>query len=405
MFKNRLFLHSPALFFILFFRASLDPVLEFTKIGGIGLGALLNLLVVVLFFICCKNNKFVLPKSFLYVWGAFICIGLASIIVSPDKVQSLRSFFSILTYWAMFCFVYFFVKDDRDLKFFLRFTIYSSIVPFIFVFFELLFPEGSTTRNGFRLFGSFSHPNIFAFYLVLITTLCFFCIKTRLFIFSKQFIRRVKIILFISLICLVMTKTRSAWLALIIMFSVYALLVERRYLLYLFLSLLILLLIPEVQDRVLDIFSGSGVDSLDVGESLNSYEWRKVVWFASWDYIAERPFLGHGYDTFSYYFLDFFPLEESKGFDAHNAYVQITFDMGFLGLLAYLLIFTFILKRLLIQFKKDKRGTSIIIGLVISYLVAGYSDNMLFYLSYNWYFWGLLGGFFFKKNSCKRAVI
>lgn len=202
-----------------------------------------------------------------------------------------------------------------------------------------------------------------------------------------------------------MTKTRSAWLALIIMFSVYALLIERRYLLYLFLSLLMLLLIPEVQDRVLDIFSGSGVDSLDVGESLNSYEWRKVVWFASWDYIAERPFLGHGYDTFSYYFLDFFPLEESKGFDAHNAYVQITFDMGFLGLFAYLLIFTFIMKRLLIQFKKDKKGTSIIIGLVISYLVAGYSDNMLFYLSYNWYFWGLLGGFFFKKNSCKRAVI
>lgn len=401
MFKNRLFLYSPALYFILFFRASLDPILEYSKVGTIGLGALLNLLLVVLFFIACRKAKFILPKSFFYVWGGFIFVGVISFLSSPDKVQSIRSFFSVITYWSVFCFVYFFVKTASDLKFYFKFIIYSSLIPFAFVFFELLFPSSSINQNGFRLFGSFSHPNIFAFYLVLISSLCFYCLKTEAFTFTEKFLKNVKLIFFISIVCLVMTKTRSAWLALIVMFLVYSCLAERRYLLYLVFTLLFLLLVPEVQDRVLDILSGEGVDDLDEGESLNSYEWRKVVWFASWDYIKERPLLGWGYDTFSYYFLDFFPLQETKGYDAHNAYVQITFDTGFFGLIFYIIIFILILKRITSQLKTDKKGTSIVIGLIISYLVASYSDNMLFYLSYNWYFWSLIGVFYFKVKSKK----
>ncbi|RTZ17427.1 O-antigen ligase family protein [Vibrio aquaticus] len=399
--SSTLYIFSPLLFFMLYFRASMDPILNLTKVGGIGFGALLNLLVVVYFMFVCLKNKFVIPKSFFYVWGAFILIGLFSIFQSPDKVTSLRSFFAVLTYFSIFNMSYYFCRTKKDVSFLVMFIVLSAVVPFGFSIFEIIFPDGSTSRNGFRLSGSFSHPNIYAFYLVLVSSLCFFSLNQRVLTFPPRFIQFAKVILLLSLVCLVLTKTRSAWLGFIVVIAVYGMIYNRRYLLYLTVFGLIVLAIPSVQERVLEIFSGNSVDELTLGESLNSYAWRKVVWTASWDFILQKPLFGHGYDTFSYYFLDFFPLEENKGFDAHNTYVQIAFDMGFLGALSYLLIFPVIFYRVFVIYSLDRSGGAVIIGLMVSYLVVGYSDNMLFYLSYNWYFWLVLGAFFYASRHYK----
>lgn len=393
--KNAFYYFSPTLFFVLFFRAALDPVLDLTKIGGMGLGALLNLFLVVMLLFILLKSKFTLPSSLVKLWGGFILLGFISIIMSPDKVASLRSFFAVLTYFSCFAIPYFFLKSEEDVVVLLKFVIYSSVIPFCFALKEFLLPEGSTGLNGFRLFGSFSHPNIFAFYLVLIASLCFFVLKTKLFTFDGKFFVHVKIILLASLVCLLATKTRSAWIALVFVFTIYAVIVERRYIVYLVILGLIAMLIPSIQERVFDMLSGGSVDTLDEGEALNSYAWRKVVWGAAWSYIVDKPLLGHGYDSFSYYFLDFFPLESNTSFDAHNTFVQIAFDMGFLGVFAYFILFIGIFCRLCRLIKIDKAGATILIALLLSYVVVGYSDNMLFYLSYNWYFWFVMGGIFY----------
>jgi hypothetical protein len=39
----------------------------------------------------------------------------------------------------------------------------------------------------------------------------------------------------------------------------------------------------------------------------------------------------------------------------------------------------------------DKLGTVMIITVVLEYLVVAFSDNMLDYLAFNWYFWFVLG--------------
>ncbi len=405
--KNSFFLFSPILFLVLFFRASLDPILNLTKIGGMGLGALLNLLIVALFMVILFKNKAKIPLSYLKIWGVFLLFGIISIAASPTLVTSLRSFFSVLTYFSVFAIPFYFIKTKSDLLSILRLVIYSSAIPLLVVFKEFAMPAASTTKDGFRLFATFSHPNIFAFYLVLISSLCFFCLKSKSISFERKFLLHVKVILFWSIICLLLTKTRSAWLALILVFSVYGAICERRYILYLCLLGAVAMLIPSVQERVLDMFAGQDMDVLDEGGTLNSLAWRKVVWAASWDYIINKPFSGHGYNTFAYYFLEFFPLEENKGFDAHNAYVQIAFDMGFLGVLGYIMIFIFILKRFLFYLQFDKQGISILLGLVLSYMLVSYSDNMLFYLSYNWYFWLILGAFYYlpvKELSMKSEV-
>ncbi|MGR5237720.1 O-antigen ligase family protein [Vibrio alfacsensis] len=403
--NSRLYLFSSVLFYLLFFRASLDPILNLTKIGGIGLGALLNLLLVLLFIRVCLKQRFIIPKSFIKVWGCFILVGLISVINSPEKISSLRSFFSILTYWSAFCLSYFFVKNKEDVEHYIKFCIYSSIVPLIFALFEIIFPESSINRNGFRLFGSFSHPNIFAFYLILIGTLCLYSIKSDAFEFSHSFLSHAKLIFLLCVVFLILTKTRSAWLAMAVVLFIYGLFSERKHLGYLVILVFISLLIPSVHDRVTDIFSGPSFDELDIGESLNSFEWRKLVWLASWEYIISKPFLGHGYDTFSYYFLDFFPLQENTKYDAHNAYVQISFDMGFLGLISYMLIFSLILARLISLFRIDKKGAPLIFGLILSYIITSFSDNILFYLSYNWYFWSVMGLFYFYSINIAEGHV
>lgn len=399
--SSALYVFSPMLFVILYFRASMDPVLNLTKVGGIGFGALLNLLVVVYFIYVCLKEKFVVPRSFIFVWGAFVVIGLYSILQSPETLTSLRSFFGVLTYFSIFNMVYYFCRKESDVTFLIMFIVLSSVVPFLFSVFEFALPAGSTTKDGFRLFGSFSHPNIYAFYLVLIASLCFFSINQRYLYFPRLFITVAKFILATSLIFLILTKTRSAWLAFVVVITIYGILYNRRYILYLILIAIVAMLIPSIQERILEVFSGNSVDDLATGESLNSYAWRKVVWAASWEFILQKPFFGHGYDTFSYYFLDFFPLEEKKGYDAHNTYVQIAFDMGFLGVIAYVSIFLTVLYRVFRIFYIDRSGGAVIIGLIASYLVVGYSDNMLFYLSYNWYFWLVLGTFFYASTHYK----
>ncbi|WP_153914808.1 O-antigen ligase family protein [Shewanella sp. TC10] len=395
---NSFYIFSPLLFYVVFLRASLDPVLNLTKVAGIGMGAILNLVVVCFFIVVCFIKKFELPKSFFKVWFLFVSVGLISIVISPDKVGSARSFFSVLTYFSIFSLTFYFIKTKEDFAGIVRLIVYSSIIPFLFVFKEFALPAASTTKDGFRLFASFSHPNIFAFYLVLVVSMCFYAMKSKVILFTPKFIQHAKYIMFFGICCLVLTKTRSAWAALLVVFTIYGVIYERKVLLYLTVLACIGMLVPAVQERVLDIFSGVTADDLEYGEVLNSYTWRQIVWAASWDYIIDKPLLGHGYDTFSYYFLDFFPLEGSTKFDAHNAYVQIAFDMGFVGVLGFLLIFIFVIKEMLVFYKYDKPGTAILIGLILSYLLVCYSDNMFFYLSYNWYFWLVMGAFYYLSR-------
>ncbi len=405
---NSFYIFSPLLFYIVFLRSSLDPVLELTKVAGIGMGAVLNLLVVCFFVIVCFIKKFELPRSFFKVWSLFIVTGLISLVISPDKIGSARSFFAVLTYYSIFSLSFYFIKSREDFASIIKLVVYSAVIPFCFVFKEFALPAASYTKDGFRLFASFSHPNIFAFYLVLVISMCFYAMKSKVIMFETSFIKHAKLILFFGIICLLITKTRSAWAALLFVFIFYGLLSERRYLLYLFVLGAVAMFIPSIQERVVDIFSGVTADDLAYGEVLNSYAWRQIVWVASWDYIIAKPFFGHGYDTFSYYFLEFFPLEGSSKFDAHNAYVQIAFDMGFVGVIGFLTIFFSIIKEMLSYYKFDKPGTAILLGVILSYMLVCYSDNMFFYLSYNWYFWLVMGSFYYlsrlEASSLHRSL-
>ena len=388
--KSPLYLFSPLIYLLLLTRASLDPILRLTEFGGISVGALLNLSIVVLFFGGLIQSRGTISSSVFKLWSGFIVVGLFSIVFSPTPIASFRAFVSVLTYFSIFSFAYSFVRSREDVESIMKLIIYSSFIPFSVSAIQFVSPELSTTRDGFRLHGSFMHPNIYAFYLVLVSAVCFYCIKSEKVFFSKRFIRLCYLLIPLSAVCLIATQTMSAWIAFFTVFFVYGLLYERKYLLVMCVLAVLALFLPFVQDRLADLASDSQITE-DGGEALNSYAWRQVVWVSSWEFIQNKLFFGHGYNTFSYYFLDFFPLEGEQQFDAHNAYVQIAFDMGFLGLLSFLILLIGIWLKYLKQFSLDPRGNSVYVAIVTSFMLVCYSDNMLFYLSYCWYFWLLIG--------------
>ena len=389
--KSPLYIFSPVIYLLLLTRASLDPILKLTDFGGISLGALLNLTLVVLFFGGLLQRRGTISATVLRLWAGFLIVGIISIITSPIPITSFRSFVSILTYFSIFSFAYSFVKSEKDLAAVMKLIIYASLIPFATSVFQFMFPDSYiTSYSGFRLFGSFSHPNIFAFFLVLVASVSFFCIKSEAVLFSKRYVRVCYILIPLCAICLIATQTRSAWIAFFAIFLIYGLLYERKYLVVVCCIGVVALFLPFVQDRIADLASDSQIT--DTGaEKLNSYAWRKVVWLSSWDFIQNKIWFGHGYDTFSHYFLDFFILEESKGFDAHNAYVQVTFDMGFLGLIAFMVLLFGILIKFIRHLYIDPKGICLYISFIFAFMLVCYSDNMLFYLSYCWYLWLFLG--------------
>jgi len=170
---------------------------------------------------------------------------------------------------------------------------------------------------------------------------------------------------------------------------VYASIVDKRYLLCLPLVPFIIYL-PGVAERLSDLQTGN----LDYGYAqLNSYEWRKILWQSALDWLMENPseylVLGYGLGSFEHYQPLFFPRGEGVG--AHNALLQIFFEMGILGVLGVLWLFVSLFAKLKVGYSFDKAGAMIMMTLALAYLVASYSDNMLDYLVFQWYFWFIMG--------------
>jgi O-antigen ligase len=296
-----------------------------------------------------------------------------------------------------------------------KIPIYSTIIPIIFTPLQLVF---FVYGNSDRAASTFSHPNIFAFYLMVTISYAYFYIINRNVngVISRRFLA---IVVIFGLICLILTQTRSALIGTaIFMFGTTAC-VRPKLLPAILLAASLSFLVPQVQDRFLEVLS-SGVDSgldintaaalaegkLDGGFVLDSYAWRKLMWGSAWDWIILSPVWGYGLESFSILSPQFFPLSTGSG-AAHNVYIQLLFETGFVGLILYCFIFFLIILRVWRLAATHRPQAILLFFLVLSYCVSAYSDNMLYYLSVNLYFWFLVGALLvadpaLKSKGCLR---
>lgn len=381
---------------ILLFRSSLDVFLEKTKFGPMGLGAIVNLIVILIALNQFFRNKDKLPTIFIKSYVFFLLTLCCSIIYSPDKFMAIKTLVALLSYASVFYLGLNIVKSYEDLNKWLRVVLFSSFVPLAFSVVNILnggFVSGNSEFEGFRVNSTFSHPNVLAFYTVTIITLSFLAFKSTTSL-SITNLNKLNLSLLMSLLlCLLaLTKTRSAWAALVFFILSYGLIFERRYLIYLILIFCVALFIPEIRDRILDLGKGNEVINYS---RLNSFAWRKLIWSDGLRWMdPSRYAFGYGTDGFRYYSPQFFSMSGGVNFGAHNVFVQLIFDMGLVGLAAYLWIFAALIFYGFKNFYANKLYFFTFSFLIIEYLLESYSDNMLAYLAFNWYFWFVIGALY-----------
>lgn len=125
---------------------------------------------------------------------------------------------------------------------------------------------------------------------------------------------------------------------------------------------------------------------------LNSFAWRVLMWESGLQWMrTSNYFLGYGLESFRFYSPEFFPLAGKYNPGAHSVYVQLLFELGVFGLSAFLWLYVRMLAGIRAMARVDKLGAFVCAFLVVNYLVFSFSDNMLGYLSFNWYFWFVIG--------------
>jgi O-antigen ligase len=374
---------------LLFSRALLDPVLNMTKIDalGLGMGALLNLFVLMLtLMLALKNFKYFTGTPAFKPWVIFLLLSAVTISYSPVPIRSLKLLINLSSYLCMMALPSLIQPERNDKRFWIKVLLASTVLPVIFANLDMVKGGTSFEDAGSRILGTFTHPNILAFYLVLVVGLVFYTLKTM----PISRVKKAFLLMYLAnvFILLIATKTRNAWISCWLLFLIYGFLKQKRYI---FISLGIVavaMLIPEIASRAADMKSASS------GGKLNSFAWRVELWKSSMPWIKERFFTGYGLASFQDMSRQFFLLER-KGVDAHNTYVQILFEMGIFGLLSYITIYFSIFKTFLARIKRSPGKMSmeyaIILSYIITYVISCYADNMFFYLAMNWYFWFLIG--------------
>ncbi len=378
---------------VLYTRLLLEPLANASRIGGsgMGVGAIMNLFVIVVgsILILANFEKFKKVTS-LGSWLIFLTLCFMGIAYTPGKPDGFRLFMNYLSYMMLFASAFVILKEEKDFRFWVKTLLFSSTLPVLYANFDLAKGGQFYSDAGMRIHGTFTHPNILAFYLVMLLVLLFYIYQTRMFQWrgvSRTVICVYAVDLFVLLLA---TKTRSAWLSLWTVFFIFGLLKSRKYLLWVI--LLPILVVPfssSARERVSELFSSHS-------SRKNSLSWRVELWKQAIPEIKKSPIFGHGLASFVPLSKNFFKDASKTGVGAHNIYIQTAFELGFLGLLAFLSIFAGIFLELLRRrgpplSDEDSKGRLILATFILLYMVVGASDNMLYYLAFNWYFFFLIG--------------
>ena len=391
-----------AIFLLLSVRSLLDILLTHTMVevgsSDAGIGALLNLLIIFQAILLIFQNMKDMPKLFPVIrsFVIFLLICFVSIAFSPDAVKALKATMQQLAFMLIFLIPFFLVKTEKDKKFWLYVLFFSSFMPIGIA--DLALATHSrlfwvyTPDGGLRLQGTFPHPNVLAFYTVFVITLTFYITKTKCIRLSAPQKLLVPVYILNLLVVLIATKTRSAMLACWLVFVLYGVIKEKRYLFWMLLLTSLLFFTPQVQDRFSNVLAKSASKA---DQDKNSFDWRLRLWSSSMPLIAERPIFGRGLASFKLLSYSFFPSVGPQGNFAHSVYVQLLFETGVLGLLAYCGIFIQLLW--LFYGRVKTRGddlaeeSAVAFAYIIGYFAVCSSDNMLGYIAFNWYLYFFLG--------------
>lgn len=401
-----LFIHPRLLFYLLIAsRCALDPILESARFSSsFGLGALLNLLLIACAgVLCIQRTKAPILQS-IVLWVAPVLVMILGVSYAPEMIPALKRLVAFVSYFAVFI-IGFILASEGQLKKLLKVIVLSSLVPLGVGFYQMA--SGGMASTG-RLAATFTHPNIYAFYCLLVVIALVYLQRMHVKAKLATGIERsmgptvaIWLLLPCLLLSIVMTQTRSAWAALVLLGFVYGILFSKRTLFGMLAVLVLAALLPAVQERILDLFSGNEVVQY---AKLNSFAWRQYIWESGLNWMSpSRYLLGYGIGGFFYHSVDFFPLSGGNYFGAHNVFVERLFDGGLLAVAVFSIFFAVQFYHARKLLKHDQFTGLVYFCLMLSYLVLNFSDNVIDYLAYNWYYWVVAGAMYAHARHINSA--
>lgn len=386
--------HEAVFIAILLTRAAADSALEEMRIGQLlSAGAFINLFLIAYaaYRTITTNANSGVRKIAMY-WLPIAILVAVDAIRSPDFGGGIR-LSVLISCSASMCLlgcIVSFESEEGDIRAY-RLVLGAMVVPFLIALGMLAAGIGDNSRDpseGFRLRGPFGHPNILAFFCMLaVSTIIFHGRKiggvsrwSRILVVS---------VLLVSLVLLIFTKTRSAWVATLVCLLIHSAFFNRRNLLLIPIAISATLLIPEVRERVFEIGEKT---YFSYARTNNSYEWRKLLWTETFSKMSISNFLiGSGSGAFYFDSKNFFSLSNGKSIGAHNVFVQIIYETGLLGLTLYIGAIGLMIRRLCTAKAALIQDKIFGLTLLVCYAIVGYSDNLLDYVAFNCYFFFVMG--------------
>jgi O-antigen ligase len=393
LFLVTLFLYKPKWGFLmfLFIRPSIDQFSEGLFISfrdnlSINASALLGALFIFLSIVFLLKNKIkVFSIPLVFPWIIFILISSFSIIFSIDKTASFYEVIRILSIFTAFILAFSIFKKEKNTDIFLQAILVSAIFPFAEAIYQLVTKSGLGGTFGIesRLMGTFSHPNSFASFALIIFAISVY------FIIQKKKTQQIwyYLIAFLSLFIILETFSRGAWLALLVFGIVMSLFKSPKIILAIIGILLVLFLSSETfRYRVQDVYNPPATSSV---------RWRFLQWEKMYDTFIKKPITGYGAGT------ETIVHENEFGFYAgnpytHNDILKTSLETGIFGALAYIFLIIFTSIKLFISHKKAKLLVTknlalVVLALFLAEITFSMTSNIFRGTATQWILWSLIG--------------
>ena len=281
------------------------------------------------------------------------------------------------------------VRDARRLRVLGGAVLVSALVPLAIALKQLATGQ-LFVRDGFRAIeGPFTHPNYFAFYLVIVLS-----VGLVAFMEARTLQLRLGLaaLLAVAFACLLETYTRGAWIGFA---GVVLILAVLRYRQLFVLGALTLVLgafaFPASVHKVEARFGDH--EAQTASNSGDSWAWRRGEWRRMVHYGSQKPFTGQGFGSYSRLTVKEFgtedphyptladpahPARSAEGFAAHNDYVKMFVETGAPGVALWVLF----LVGLLLTALRAARTPSVApwacagVGVAAALIVMSAADNI-----------------------------
>lgn len=336
-----------------------------------------------------KSQRFEIAPTGVRFYYIVLFVSLLSLLISAEAVESLMFLIRFISLLAIYLLVYNIIETEEDALKVVKAIVYSVLVPVFVGFYQYFTGKGKVDVefDTLRIWSTFTHPNMFAFYLVIIFFSILFLYYLEKQMFGKSNIR-FKVVLSAPVLALsVLTYTRGAWIGIVVGLFIVSLFTKsaRKWIL---ISAIVFFVIfsPMIYSRMCDLVEPTTKGGY---QHMSSWVFRLEQWNSLLkNAVVHKPWFGYGLGQ------SLFVAKKYAKFVLvpHNDYLRILIELGLVGLIPFLLFWAQNVRGLFkkIFYKTYPELNTIILGLLIAMLVCSMADNLIYSISVVGYLFALL---------------